>query len=643
MKSPLRILHLEDDANDAEIILDTLKCGGITCETTRVQNRDEFEAALQRGGIDLILSDISLPKFDGMAAMAIARAKWPSIPFIVVSGSLGEELAIDSLKNGATDYVLKERVARLAPAVLRAMQDVEKKVENQRMEEALGDSEQRLKTIFGQSPLGIAMVGVDGRPVLTNPALEKMLGYTGEELTRMPFVEFTHLEDRAKDIDLYQQLLGGARQGYQVEKRYLRKDGQVVWARLSVSLARESAHHANFAIAMVEDMTERRELEAQFIEAQKMEVIGQLASGVAHDFNNLLAVIMGYSDLMLGETGLGKKAQSQLETIRAAAERAAGLTRQLLIFSRKQKVELIVLDLRDVVKELNKMLKRLVDENIKVTIIPGEQSGHIKADSGYIGQVLMNLVVNARDAMPKGGQLTIATKNVTLDESYIRKHKGAIAGEYVLLSVTDTGTGISEEVKAHLFEAFFTTKPKGKGTGLGLATCQTIVEQSGGHIEVCSEVGRGTTFNIYFPRVEQPLDVQAEDDQARPSPRGTEALLVVEDDPSLRHLATHVLAAQGYLVLSAQNGQEALRLMIDHKSSAIRLVITDVVMPLMGGKEMAEWLKTTNPNLKILFTSGHTDEVLTRDGILPEEIAFLPKPYTPATLARKVREMLDAK
>ena len=302
-----------------------------------------------------------------------------------------------------------------------------------------------------------------------------------------------------------------------------------------------------------------------------------------------------------------------------------------------------MLDLNDVVNNLEKMLRRLIDEHIEMTIVPGKQTGHIKADSGYVGQVLMNLVVNARDAMPHGGKLTIATNNVTLDENYALTHTGVIPGDYTMLAVSDTGTGITAEIKAHLFEAFFTTKPIGKGTGLGLATCQTIVQQSGGHIGVDSEVGRGTTFRIYFPSVNQPLDPETEFIKAGPLPRGTETLLVVEDEPSVRHLATGVLEAQGYNVLRANNGQDALHVAGEHKGPPIRLVITDVVMPLMGGKAMAEWLKITRPDLKILFTSGYTDDAIAQHGMLEPGVAFLPKPYTPEILARKVRAMLDNK
>jgi CheY-like chemotaxis protein len=304
-------------------------------------------------------------------------------------------------------------------------------------------------------------------------------------------------------------------------------------------------------------------------------------------------------------------------------------------------VQPIVLDLNEAVKELDQMLRRLIDENIEMTIVPGEKIGRVKADSGYVGQVLMNLVVNARDAMPNGGRLVIATENVTLDKAYAREHTGAIPGEYVMFSVSDTGTGMTDEVKAHLFEAFFTTKPKGKGTGLGLATCHTIVQQSCGYIEVLSAVGKGTTFKIYFPRVYRPIDIGTQLLKKGPLPHGTETLLVVEDEPSVRNLARSVLEAQGYTVLSASNGQEALHALRDHRGSPIQLVITDVIMPLMGGKVMAEWMKTTNPDLKILFTSGYTDDAIVDNGVIRPGVEFLPKPYRSGTLARKVREMLN--
>lgn len=640
MKSALNILHLEDDPNDAALIQSTLTAGGIAYTITWVQNREDFVAALHRGGIDLIISDYMLPGFNGIAALGIAHANWPDIPLIFVSGTLGEERAVDSLKSGATDYVLKDRLARLAPAVRRAMREVDELAAKRSTEEALRKTEHRFQIVFSESPLGIVLGGKNGRPVLTNPAMQEILGYTNEELCQMHRSEFTHPDDREKDMDLYQELIQGRRDGYRTEKRYIRKDGQVTWVRVSMSLANSTAEDPGFAIGMVEDITAQRDLEAKFIEAQKMEVVGQLASGVAHDFNNIMAVIMGYSDLMTQKLVPPAEFKNYLETIRSVAERAAGLTRQLLIFSRKQTVQLVVLDINEVVKDLDKMLRRLIDENIAMTIHPSKDIGRIKADSGYIGQVLMNLVVNARDAMPNGGKLTITTENATVTNGTTAAGNPP-PGDYVMLSVSDNGTGMTDVVKARLFEAFFTTKPKGKGTGLGLATCQTIVQQSGGHISVHSELGRGTTFKVYFPRIDQPL-VPATQPQNRPVAGGTETLLVVEDEPVLRHLARSVLEAQGYHVIVAPNGQEALHTVRDHKGPPIRLVISDVIMPMMGGVAMAEWLKTSHPDLRVLFTSGYTDDDLTEQDLLQRDVEFLPKPYTPTTLAAKVRDMLDA-
>jgi two-component system, cell cycle sensor histidine kinase and response regulator CckA len=516
MKTPLHILHLEDDPNDAAIAQSTLEAEGIACVITRVQSRDEFVAALERGGFDLIFSDYSLPAFDGLSAIEIARAKWPDLPVILVSGTLGEERAIDSLKSGATDYVLKEELFRLAPAVRRAMREVEER-------------------------------------------------------------------------------------------------------------------------------SERRRLEAHFVEAQKMKVIGQLVSGVAHDFNNILAVIIGYSDLLTGDAGIEGPLRKYIDEIRHASERAAGLTRQLLVFGRKQTVIPVVLDLNKVVIDLKEMLRRLIDENIEMTTVLEDNIGHVRVDAGYVGQVLMNLVVNARDAMGNGGKLTISTSNVTLDEGELSGQGRALHGDYVMLSVSDTGTGMTDDVKALLFEAFFTTKPVGKGTGLGLVTCQTIVHQSGGHIDVSSEVGKGSVFKVYFPRVVLPLDFTARTIQSAPLPRGNETLLVVEDEPSVRHLASRVLNSLGYEVLSASNGQDALHVVREHQGSTVGLVITAVIMPLMGGKVMAEWMKTTQPDLKVLFTSGYTEDAISGDGVVEKTAEFLPKPYTPATLARKVRQILDDK
>jgi hypothetical protein len=639
MESPLQILHLEDNPSDAALVQSTLETGGISCAISWVQNRDDFLAALEHGGIDLILSDFSLPMFDGLSAAKIARAKYPSIPLIIVSGTLGEEQAIDSLKSGATDYILKERLARLVPAVRRAMQEVKERDERQQVEKMIRNERNFSEAGLNSLPGIFYLYDRAGNFLRWNRNFERVSGYATEEIARMKPLDFFGEDERdyiAKKVE--EVFTEGAANA---EAHFTAKDGTRTPYYFTGNKIQIDGKPCLIGTGM--DISERKKLERQFIEAQKTEVIGQLAGGIAHDFNNILGVIIGYSDLVVAELNPDGPAPKYIEEIRHAAERATALTRQLLVFSRKQTVQPSVLDLNEVVKDLDKMLRRLIDEHIELTIVPGEKIGRIKADSGYIGQVLMNLVVNARDAMPNGGKLSIATSNVTLDENYALTHTNAIPGDYVMLNVSDTGTGMTDEVKARMFEAFFTTKPKGKGTGLGLATCKTIVQQSGGHMDVYSELGKGTTFKIYFPSVEQPVDVPAKTVETSPLPRGTETLLLVEDDPSVRHLACNILEAQGYNVLRANNGQEGLRVARECKGATLRLVITDVIMPLMSGKVMAEWLKTTYPDLKILFTSGYTDDAIAHHGVLDAGVKFLSKPYNPATLARKVREMLDDK
>ena len=499
----------------------------------------------------------------------------------------------------------------------------------------------RLAAIIEYSDEAIVSKTAGGIVIGWNQGAEKEYGYTAEEMLGQSIsILFPpgHYEE-------YLEIMKKVRRGETIpsfETVRKRKDGTLINVSVGITPIETRGGKVIGASKYSRDITHIKKLEAQFIESQKMEVIGQLAGGVAHDFNNILAVIMGYSELITTGLGAGSPLQEFIKEISDACDRAAGLTQQLLVFSRKQTVKLVVLDLDEVVKDLEVMLRRLIGENLEMEIIRREQTGHIMADAGYIGQVLMNLVVNARDASPDGGKLTIETGNVTLNEDYAQARKDVVPGDYVMLSVSDMGTGMTEEVKTHLFEALFTTKPKGKGTGLGLATCQTIVQQSGGHIDVRSEVGKGTTFKINFPRVDLPLDVAAKTTRGGSLPRGTETLLVVEDDPSVRHLARSVLEAQGYSVLTASNGKDGLHAASEYKGSPICLVVTDVIMPQMGGKAMAEWLLSTYPNLKILFTSGYMDDAIAIHGVFEPGVSFLPKPYSPSTLARKVREVLDS-
>ena len=372
-----------------------------------------------------------------------------------------------------------------------------------------------------------------------------------------------------------------------------------------------------------------------------MEAVGRLGGGIAHDFNNLLTVIKGYSQLSLLDLKESDPLWGNIQEIQKATQRAADLTRQLLAFSRRQILDLKVLDLNILLRDLDKMLRRIIGEDIELVTLLAGDLGRVKIDPGQIEQVILNLAVNSRDAMPSGGKLTIETANVVLDEEYAHAHVAVIPGHYVRLSISDTGVGMPRELKEKVFEPFFTTKEKGKGTGLGLSMVYGIVKQIGGNIWVYSEPGHGTTFKIYLPRVEEQLDTFHALDETDSFPRGGETVLLVEDDPSVRDLALRLLRQQGYTVLEAANGVEALHVAQEHGGEKIHLLLTDVVMPQMGGKELADQLKIFRPDVKVLYTSGHTDDAIVHHGVLEPGTHFLQKPFSLKTLSHKVREVLD--
>jgi len=426
----------------------------------------------------------------------------------------------------------------------------------------------------------------------------------------------------------------------EVEATWKRKDGLLLTVQLSVRAVRNVASEVAYYETIVRDVTEQRRLQAQLMQAQKMEAVGRLAGGVAHDFNNLLTVIISYSDLLLEDLGRDDPKREDVAAVRKAAEGAAALTHQLLAFSRQQVLQPKVLDVNATVASTEKLLRRLIGEDIQLVAKLGSGLGSVKADPGQIEQVIMNLAVNARDAMPAGGQLTIETANVEMDEAYVRGHPLAQPGRYVMLAVSDTGTGMDEQTKAHIFEPFFTTKELGKGTGLGLATVYGIVKQSGGFIWLYSEPGHGTSFKIYMPRVDESAE-RATPAAAAPLPRGTETILVVEDAPAVRAVTRQVLERQGYTVLEAPNGGAALVLATKHHGP-IHLLLTDVVMPGVNGRQLAEQLARPRPDMMVLFTSGYTDDSVVRHGVLESGIAYLQKPFTPDGVARKVREVLDS-
>jgi signal transduction histidine kinase len=518
---PLRVLLADDSENDALILLHALKKAGYKPQYERVWTAPAMQAALQKQAWDIVISDYEMPGFGGFEALGLVKASGLDLPFILVSAVVSEETAVAAMKAGAHDFIMKRKLARLAPAIERELREAQTRAAKKAAEIALRQSEDQLR------------------------------------------------------------------------------------------------------------------------QAQKLEAVARLAAGVAHDFNNILTAISGHSEMLLRQLEAGDPKKKNAEQIEKCASMAATLTRQLLTFSRKQAIEPRVLKLNEVVRNVQKMLRRLIGEDIEfcATLDPGD--GHIKADAGQIEQVIMNLTVNARDAMPNGGKVQVSTSNVALDERAAKARSGLSAGQYVMLAVADTGTGMTEEVKTHIFEPFFTTKPLGKGTGLGLATCFGIVKQSAGHIEVETQLGKGTTFKIYFPRVldpvEMPLVATAEPEAAG----GSETVLVAEDEAVVRELAVAVLRERGYRVIEACNGAEGLRL-AQERQEKIDLVVTDVVMPTMGGKEMADAVRELYPETRVLFTSGYSDEVIGRHGILRKGVEFVQKPYQSVTLARRVRELLDS-
>ena len=504
---------------------------------------------------------------------------------------------------------------------------------------ALRESEERFRATFEQSAAGMAHTTLEGRYVRVNQRLCDIVGYTREELLARRFQDITHPDDLDVDLAAVRQLLANEIQTASREKRYLHKDGSAIWIDLTVSILREPSGEPKFIITVVQDITGRKQLEQELLHAQRLEGVGQLAGGIAHDFNNLLTVIGGRGHLALGKLKPGDPLRRDFELIQKTADRAATLTRQLLAFSRKQLLQPRVVDPNDLIQNASSLLKRLIGEDIELVCVPAADLGRVHVDPGQLEQVIVNLVVNARDAMPRGGRVTIETANVVLDAGYAAQHVGVAPGPYVQLAVSDTGFGMDRATQARIFEPFFTTKGPGKGTGLGLATVYGIVKQSGGHIRVYSEPGAGTVFRIYLPRTDAVVDTQASVDATLP--QGQETVLLVEDEAEVRHFAREVLERAGYTVLEATSVDDAI-LISERHLGLINVLLTDVVMPGMSGRALGEIIATSRPEAKVLYMSGYTDDAMIRHGVLQAGIQFLEKPFTPQALAVKLREVLDS-
>jgi len=575
-----------------------------------------FRTLIERGEVELI----GAPSVD-----------WLGVPLKAAGKTFGA-LVVQSYSEHIR-YGEKDR-----DILMFVSQQLASAIEHKRHEEALRHSEARYRSLVQSAVYGIYRSKLDGTFLDVNPALITMLGYsTAEEVLALKPKRDVFLEP-GEQARLAQEFRRGTRLD-NLEVRWKRKDGNLITVRLNGRIVNSPEGTEEALEVIAEDVTERRVLEDQFRQVQKMEAVGRLAGGVAHDFNNLLMVISGYTEVLLEQTRKSEPLHAKMVAIQQAADRASGLTRQLLAFSRKQYLELKVVDVNGIVQDMKRLLSPLIGENIELVTQLSSQLGRTRADAGQIEQVIMNLVVNAKDALPEGGTITIETSNVNLGDDVRRQFSYILPGPYILLSISDTGQGMSKETQAHIFEPFFTTKEKGKGTGLGLSTVYGIIKQSGGYVFVESEAGRGTRFRIYLPRVEEAAEAAGVTHAARSVAGGSETVLLAEDEESVRELVRETLEAKGYKILACENAEAALQMAAAH-AGTIDLLITDLVMPGMSGRELAKRLCALRPHTRVLYLSGYTEDVLAHPGMIEPGTVFLQKPFTLQILARRVREVL---
>jgi len=635
----LRVLLVEDSADDAELVTLTLREGGFEPLWKRVETKEQMSAALETGEWDLVLSDYAMPTFSAPAAFATLVESGQDLPFIIVSGTIGEEVAVQAMKLGVQDYLLKTNLARLCPAIERELRE---RAARGHVRDQLRRSEARYRQLFESSPLALWVYDLESLNVIAaNRRALELYGYDRDEFYSLTVADILDTEDESRKFYV------GAAPPEPDEKawRHRRRDGTVLFVETQTHDVDLEGREARLVAANDVSARKRaedalRKTEEQLRQAQKMEAVGRLAAGVAHDFNNLLSVVLGCTNLVLEELRAGDPIYAELDEVRKAGERGGALTRQLLAFSRKQLLQPRVVDLNQIIVAIEPMLRRILGEDVELSVLSSRPLGAVLADAGQIEQILMNLVVNARDAMPEGGSVTIETANRELDAAYADAHLDVVPGNYVMFAVSDTGLGMDGKTQERIFEPFFTTKESGKGTGLGLSTVFGIVKQSGGHIWVYSEVGRGTTFRIYLPLWEGAAQPASEPAAAPQTLEGSETVLLVEDQEQVRSVMKSILRRYGYNVLEAQNAGEAF-LICERYEGRIHLLLTDVVMPRMSGRELAARLAPMRPEMRVLFVSGYTENAIVHHGVIDAGVAFLQKPITPGALARKVRETLD--
>lgn len=628
----LSILVVDDDDQMLRTITDILRLRGYSLVIAGT-GREALEVTRgMREAPAVALVDLKLPDMDGIELIGRLREIAALTEVVILTGNASIDSAVRALREETNDYLVKPvQPDHLVGTIERAGE----RWQRRRAEAGLRESEQRLHLIFDHVSDALFIADDSGHILDANPAACALTSLSLTVLQSLTIAAVIPESARLAD----DQSLAGAGQAPDFSRLESRSQAGIEGRVLDV---RSAAFAPGVLVYTVRDLTRQRKLEHQLLQAQKMEAVGQLAGGVAHDFNNLLTVIMSYSSLLLSDEETTASVRGDIREISNAAERAASLTRQLLAFSRKQVLQMRAVNVNSIVTNVEKMLHRLIGEDISLVTHLDTDLGLINADPGQLEQVLINLAVNARDAMMGGGTLTITTDNAELTEEHGERHFGATPGQYVMLAVTDTGSGMPKEVQQHLFEPFYTTKGPGKGTGLGLATVHGIVKQSDGDIYVYSELGHGTTFKLYFPSLIKGAEpALTPPEHPAIASRGSETVLIAEDDEALRALAARVLDSLGYNVLVARTGGEALRIVAEHKG-VIDLIATDVVMPEMNGSQLVEKVLEARPGIRVLFMSGYTDDEVMRRGVIDGQTAFLQKPFTPGLLAYKIREVLDA-
>ena len=638
MENRLRILHLEDDPDYSALVKNMLEKEGLQVEMVLVDNAEDFTAAVEKESFDLILGDYKLPKWNGIKALHVAHETRPETPFVLVSGTIGEPAAIESLKQGATDYVLKHWPERLVPAIRRAVQESQERRQRKRAETELIRREKYFRNLTENSIDVLTIVSREGLFQYNSPAVKRVLGYEPEELAGRNAFDLVHPDDVMQAKRAFERALNEPEQRMTHEFRYRRRDG--TWCDVEV-VGQNKLGDADIAgmVLNVRDISKRKQLELQLRQAQKMEAIGQLAGGIAHDFNNILAPILMAAQ-MLGEELPAEDKKKILATVKGCAQRGADIVRQLLWLGRGLEGKRVLINPKHVIKDIARFVSETFPKSIQLETEVAGDIWSIMGDPTHMHQVLLNLCLNSRDVMPSGGKLKINGRNFVAAANYTALHGEAHPGPYVVLEVSDTGTGIPQEIVGRIFEPFFTTKEPGKGTGLGLSSVLSIVKGYDGLIEFESQPGRGTTFRVYLPAEPgQPAESRVTE-ETEAVPRGDgETVLVVDDEEAVLEVARQTLERFGYNVLTAANGLQALATYLGNQSG-VAIVLTDLMMPVMDGISTIRALKHINPQVKVIAASGLGSEpnraALRELGVR----YFLSKPYTAKTMLRMLHEVL---